>query len=267
MAITSLAWLSRGVLVWNGWEMKWKLTLSFDGAGFSGWQSQRTGRGVQDALEGALGRLFASGPGVISSSRTDAGVHAWGMVVHFEVPREECRMEGGALRLALNGLLPETVRVRAARRVGAGFHARFDAVGKEYRYRIWNDAVMHPLKRHEAWHVPRALDLTAMREAAERLVGRRDFRAFTSKRDGVLEDAVRTLRRCEVRRRGREVTVVMEGSGFLYKMCRGIVGTLVQVGEGKFAAEDVGRMLESGDRRVAGVNAPALGLVLWRVGY
>jgi len=99
------------------------------------------------------------------------------------------------------------------------------------------------------------------------LVGRRDFRAFTSKRDGVLEDAVRTLRRCEVRRRGREVTVVMEGSGFLYKMCRGIVGTLVQVGEGKFAAEDVERMLESGDRRVAGMNAPALGLVLWKVGY
>ena len=247
--------------------MKWKLTLAFDGTGHHGWQSQQSGMGVQDHLEAALACLFLSKPGVVSSSRTDAGVHAWGLVAHFEVPAQEFRMPARHLPLAINALLPGSIRVRAAQRVAAGFHARFDAVAKEYRYRIWNHPVMDPLSRHLAWHVPGKLDHAAMLEAARALVGHHDFRAFTSMRGGTLKDPCRTLHRCVVRRSGPENLVLLEGSGFLYKMCRGIVGTLVQTGEGRFTPAEVANMLVPGKIRRAGMNAPAHGLVLWRVRY
>ena len=234
--------------------MKFKLTLAYDGSAYQGWQSQKSGRGVQDQVESALARLFPSGPKLTGSSRTEAGVHALGLVAHFEVP--ELRMPVRHLALAINSLLPEDIRVtRAAKAVNA-FHARFDAVSKEYRYRIWNHPAMNPLLRTQAWHVPRKLDLDAMREAAALFVGRHDFSAFTANRPGELGDPVRTLDRCEIRRRG-----------FLYKMCRGIVGTLVQVGEGRFPAAAVTSMFESRDRRKSGMNAPAHGLILWKVDY
>jgi tRNA pseudouridine38-40 synthase len=126
---------------------------------------------------------------------------------------------------------------------------------------------MNPLRRHQAWHVPRPLDVPAMRAAARLFVGRKDFRAFTANRGVPLEDAVRTLTRCEVRRRGPLLTFVIAGGGFLYKMCRSIVGTLVQLGEGKLTADDLQHIIASRDRRAAGMTAPALGLVLWRVYY
>ncbi len=245
--------------------MKLKLTLAYDGGAYQGWQSQKSGRGVQDQVHIALARLFPDAPQVTGSSRTDAGVHALGLVLHFEVP--ELRMPVGHLALAVNALLPEDIRVMRAVRASKDFHARFDASSKEYRYRIWNQAAMNPLLRSQAWHVPRPLDLAAMRTAAALFTGRHDFRAFTAKRPGILGDPVRTLNRCEVKRRGSEITVVFEASGFLYKMCRGIAGTLVQVGEGRFPADAVTRMLASHDRRSAGVNAPAHGLVLWKVKY
>lgn len=247
--------------------LKFRLTIAFDGSAYQGWQSQRSGLGVQDRVEAALARLFASAPRVQGSSRTDAGVHAFGMVAHFEIPKTEFKMSVRHLALAINACLPEDIRVRAATRVPVSFHARFDATGKQYRYHVWNDPVMNPLARTQAWHVPRPLDVAAMRLAAAYFVGRHDFRSFTAYRGGVLEDAVRTLTRCEIRREGPRVTFVIEGEGFLYKMCRGIVGTLVQIGYGKFPPEEVKTMLARHDRRVAGMNAPAHGLVLWKVFY
>ncbi|MES2439233.1 MAG: tRNA pseudouridine(38-40) synthase TruA [Verrucomicrobiota bacterium] len=247
--------------------IRFKLTLAYDGAAYHGWQSRPDGSGVQNRVEAALARLFASEPKVESSSRTDSGVHAWGMVAHVDVPGAENRMPPGKLALALNALLPDDIRVRSAVRVAGNFHARFDATGKQYRYQVWNGPVMDPLRRTQAWHVPRALDLAAMREAAGFLIGRHDFRSFTANRGVVLEDAVRTLTRCEIRKNSAQVTFVIEGGGFLYKMCRGIVGTLVQVGEGRFPPETVTAMLEQKDRRAGGVNAPARGLVLWKVFY
>jgi tRNA pseudouridine38-40 synthase len=246
---------------------KYKLTLAYDGSAYQGWQSQRSGLGVQDRVEVALARLFPSAPRLESSSRTDAGVHAFGMVAHFEVPAPEMKMPDRHLPLAINALLPGDIRVRAARRMKASFHARFDARGKQYRYTIWNHPVMNPLLRNQAWHVPRPLDLAAMREAAGHFVGRHDFRSFTANCPGELKDAVRTLTRCEWKKSGSQLTLTIEGEGFLYKMCRGITGTLVQVGEGRFAPSDVKSMLARQDRRVAGMNAPAHGLVLWKVFY
>lgn len=247
--------------------LKFKLTLAFDGAAYHGWQSQRSGRGVQDAVELALAEIFSGKPGLISSSRTDAGVHALGMVAHFEIPRGELRMPQRRLALSINACLPPDIRVIAAKRVPATFHARFGARGKQYRYQVWNHPAMNPLLRHHAWHEPRPLDLTAMRAAAASFIGRHDFRSFTANRGDVLEDAVRTLTRLDIKRNGPRITFIIEGEGFLYKMCRGIVGTLVQIGLGKFPASDVPAMLAQQDRRVTGMNAPAHGLTLWKVFY
>jgi tRNA pseudouridine38-40 synthase len=246
---------------------KFKLTLAYDGTAYHGWQSQQSGRGVADQVGTALARLFPSAPKLVSSSRTDTGVHAMGLVAHFEIPPAELRMPARHLALAINSGLPDDIRVVAATRAAATFNARFDATAKQYRYTVWNHPAANPLLRHRAWHVAPPLDLAAMKAAAALLVGRHDFRSFTAKRAGVLGDSTRTLTRCEVSRRGSEITILLEGEGFLYKMCRGIAGTLVQVGQGKFPPQEVSVMLNHRDRRSAGVNAPAHGLVLWKVSY
>lgn len=247
--------------------LKFKLTIAYDGTRYAGWQVQKTGRGVQQVVEEAVAKLFPHASRLHASSRTDTGVHALGMVAHLEVPRAEFRMPVTKLRLALNAHLPDDVRVVSAHRCAPDFHARFHATGKQYRYFVWNHAAMNPLLRFTAWHVPRALDLAAMRAAARVFVGRHDFRSFAANRNYEVENTVRTLTRCEIKRRGPLLTFVIEGDGFLYKMCRGIVGTLVQVGLGKFVPGDVRRMLSHRDRRVAGMTAPAHGLVLWKVFY
>lgn len=247
--------------------MKFKLTIAYDGTGYEGWQVQKIGTGVQEKIEAALAKLFHSHPRLHSSSRTDTGVHALGMVAHFEITDAESKMTARKLALALNAWLPPDIRIMAAARVRDDFHARFQAVGKQYRYFVWNRPAMNPLLRHTAWHVPRPLDLKAMQRAAEAFVGRHDFQSFAANPGYAKIGTVRTLTHCQFKRSGPLLTFVIEGDGFLYKMCRSIVGTIVQVGLGKFQAEGVKSMLERKDRRVAGMTAPAHGLVLWKVFY
>jgi len=247
--------------------VKFKLTIAYDGSGYEGWQVQKIGTGVQQKVEEALAKLFPGRPRLHSSSRTDTGVHALGMVAHFETGSDECRMPPRKLALALNAWLPQDVRVLAAARAGRDFNARFDASGKQYRYFVWNHPAMNPLIRHTAWQVSRPLDLPAMRRAAADLRGRHDFQSFTANPGYARESTVRTLSKCEIKRSGPLLTFVIEGDGFLYKMCRGIVGTLVQVGLAKFPPHEVKSMLARKDRRVAGMTAPAQGLVLWKVFY
>ena len=247
--------------------VKFKLTIAYDGTNYAGWQVQTSGVGVQQKVEEALARLFPGVKRVHSSSRTDTGVHALGMAAHVEIPASEFKMTAAKLALALNAHLPEDVRVMTAARCREDFHARFDAAGKQYRYFVWNHPVMNPLLRHQAWHVPRKVDLGAMRSAAKLFLGRHDFKSFAASRNYEMESTVRTLTRCDLKRNGSMLTFVIEGDGFLYKMCRGIVGTLVQVGQGKIAATDIKNILASRDRRVAGMTAPAHGLVLWKVFY
>jgi tRNA pseudouridine38-40 synthase len=247
--------------------MRIRLIIGYDGSAYAGWQVQKTGVGVQQKIEEALGRLFPNAGRLHSSSRTDTGVHAVGMVAHVDIPDGEFRMPAGKLLLALNAHLPDDIRVMAARRCAADFHARFSATGKQYRYFVWNHAAMNPLWRHHAWHVPGRLDLVAVRTAARAFEGRHDFRSFAATRNYEPGCTVRTVRRCVVRKRGPLLTFLIEGDGFLYKMCRGMVGTLVQVGQGKIAVGAMAEMLAQRDRRVAGMTAPAHGLVLWRVDY
>ncbi|MGA2245310.1 MAG: tRNA pseudouridine(38-40) synthase TruA [Verrucomicrobiota bacterium] len=247
--------------------MKFKLVIAYEGTAYQGWQVQKTGTGVQQIVETALGKLFPSRPRLHSSSRTDTGVHALGMVAHFEAARPDARMTGRKLALALNAHLPPDIRIVSAARTREVFHARFDAGGKQYRYFVWNHSAMNPLKRHVAWHVPRKLDPRQMREAARLFVGRHDFQSFSSNPGYRKQTTVRTLTRCAVQKSGSQFTFIIEGDGFLYKMCRGIVGTIVQAGLGKFPPAQVKVMLAKADRRVAGMTAPAHGLVLWKVFY
>ncbi len=248
-------------------HLKFRLVIAYDGTHYQGWQVQKVGLGVQQRVEEALRTLFPHAGRVHGSSRTDTGVHALGMVAHFEVPKAEFRMTARKLLVAINACLPEDVRVLEASRAAAGFHARFDARGKQYRYAVWNHPAENPLRRTQAWHVPGTLDLAAMRCAARLLVGRHDFKSFAANRNYEMESNVRTLTRCEVKRSGPALTFLIEGDGFLYKMCRGLVGTLVQVGRGRFSPDQVRAMLEAKDRRAAGMTAPAHGLVLWKVFY
>lgn len=244
-----------------------KLTIAYDGSNYAGFQWQPNDISVQQRVEEALQKLFPTVKRIHGSSRTDTGVHARGMAAHVDVPHTRREMTMSKLRLALNANLPEDIRVSLVQRVASDFHARFDARGKQYRYFIWNHSAMDPLRRAQTWHVPRELDLVRMREAARHFVGKHDFESFANSRSYKITDHVRTLSRCELLRRGPLLTVVIEGDGFLYKMCRGIVGTLIYVGEGKLQPSEIKKILKSRDRRVAGMTAPAHGLVLWKVFY
>jgi tRNA pseudouridine38-40 synthase len=247
--------------------VKFKLTIAYDGTAYQGWQVQKSGKGVQELVEAAFGKMFPSVKRIHSSSRTDTGVHALGMVAHVEIPRSEFKMPVARLALALNAFLPDDIRVLNAVRVPETFHARFDAKGKQYRYFVWNHPAMNPLLQNRAWHYPAKLNLSAMRAAAKTFVGKRDFKSFAATRSYEMASNVRTLTRCEIKTSGPHLTFIIEADGFLYKMCRGIVGTLVQVGKGKISANEIEKILASRDRKVAGMTAPAHGLVLWKVFY
>ncbi len=247
--------------------LKFKLVIAYDGTAYQGWQVQKIGTGVQEKIEAAFGKMFPSVKRIHSSSRTDTGVHALGMVAHVEIPSAEFKMPVARLARALNAFLPEDIRVLSAVRAPEKFHARFDAKGKQYRYSVWNHETMNPLLRRNAWHVPRPLDLKIMRAAAKALIGKHDFKSFAGTRSYEMESNVRTLTRCDIKKSGPQLTFIIEGDGFLYKMCRGIVGTLVQIGYGRFPADEIQAMLAHKDRRAAGMTAPAHGLVLWKVFY
>jgi tRNA pseudouridine38-40 synthase len=248
-------------------KIKIRITIAYDGSNYAGWQVQKIGVGVQEKLNEAVKKIFPDASNVEGSSRTDAGVHALGMVAHFEVPAEKFRMPMRKVPLALNAYLPEDIRVMDAKRCPPDFHARFSAKGKQYRYFIWNHPANNPLLRNHVWHIPRKLNLKLMKEAARLFVGTHDFRSFAANRNYEYGNTVRTLWKCDIKKNGNLITFIIEGDGFLYKMCRGIVGTIAQVGLGKFTVDEIPKMFAQRDRRVAGMSAPAHGLVLWKVMY
>ena len=248
-------------------SLKLKLTIAYHGARYKGWQVQKSGITVQQKVEEALKRFFPSVDRVHSSSRTDTGVHARGMVAHVEVQKDEFRIGELKLRLALNSFLPDDVSVTEVKRVPDIFHARFDATGKQYRYMIWNHPALNPLQREVSWHVPRELDFLRMQEGAKFFIGNHDFRAFAVKREYEMRSTIRVVSNCKLYKKDSMLTCLIEGEGFLYKMCRGIVGTLVEVGLGKLKPVDIRNILKSCDRSQAGMTAPAHGLILWKVMY
>ena len=260
----------RSVPLWQIFPLKtikFKLAIAYDGTNYQGWQAQKIGLGVQQKVEESLAKYFPSHPRVHSSSRTDTGVHALGMVAHFEIPKAELKMAVPRLAIALNHFLPNDIRVLSAARAPEKFHSRFDAIGKQYRYFVWNHHAMNPLLCDRAWHMPRKLDFAKMRAAAKLLVGKHDFKSFAATHSYEMDSTVRTLTRCSLKRSGQNLTFIIEGDGFLYKMCRGIVGTIIQIGYGKFPPSEIETMLAKTNRTAAGMSAPSHGLVLWKVFY
>ncbi|GAA5482842.1 tRNA pseudouridine(38-40) synthase TruA [Haloferula sargassicola] len=248
--------------------MKTLLHLAYDGTGYHGWQSQPSGRGVQDQVERALFGILRENIRVEGASRTDTGVHAHDMPAHFE--SRQMPVPPARLPVALNHFLPADIRVTRAESVSDAFHARHDATGKTYSYTLWNHPAHHPLRRHDSWHVPQQLDLAAMRAAAAQLTGTHDFRAFTVTCPGELKNPITTLRRLGFQGDGPALHITLEGDRFLYKMCRALVGLLVQVGTGKGGPSDVARLLEPEKlppEARSGLIAPPHGLALWHVSY
>ncbi len=249
------------------------MIVGYRGTAYHGWQWQYaapnwkgprppTGLGiptVQQELKKAVQHVVLHPVNLVGSSRTDAGVHAKGQVVHFDTPLSQIPADG--FRRAINHALPDDILVHTLEPVDSNFHAILNTASKRYEYRIHNALDRQVFGHDLAWHRWHPLDTDAMAVAAERLVGTHDFMSF-SKAGHNRETTVRTVLECSVRREGAEVLVGVCGTGFLWHMVRIIVGTLVEVGLGRYDAERVGEMLAARDRRAAGATAPAHGLYL-----
>lgn len=242
-----------------------KLTIEYDGTGYLGWQVQPQGPTVQGAIESAVERVTGERRRINGSGRTDAGVHARGQVANVRV---RTRIPTERLAGALNANLPDDIAILAVEDVPWSFHARYDATAKTYDYVVETRRPRPALERGRVHHHPGALDVDAMRAAANELIGEHDFRSFATVdpvRAG--RSAVRTLFEARVDRDGTRVRFRFSADGFLYNMVRALVGTLLEIGAGRRPADDVPRVLAACDRRVAGPNAPARGLTLVGVRY
>lgn len=247
-------------------ERRLLLVLEYDGTDFAGWQLQPNARSVQGVLEAAFKAVTREDVRVNAAGRTDSGVHATGQAAHVD---SQTRLSPLELRRALNAELPPDLVVRELRAVPATFSARRDALSKRYVYRILNAAQPSPLLRRQVWHLRARLDVEAMRDASGALLGTHDFAAFRGAPGGPPpeESTLRSIDRLDIVADSRELRIVVEGRSFLRHMVRNIVGTLVEIGQGRRPAADLGAILASGDRARAGPTAPAQGLCLERVHY
>lgn len=242
---------------------KYKATLSYDGTSYCGWQIQPNGISIQSLIEKALSLLTREKVAVVGAGRTDAGVHALGQVAHFEILQNiDCNRFLGQL----NGILPADIRIKELSPVDQDFHARFSAIGKEYYYHLWLEHAVDPFYRLYC-HRPRfEISLPLLQEAATYFVGRHDFATFANV-GGSAKTSERTIQRIDIVQQKGGVRLEFEGDGFLYKMIRNIVGTLLEVSSGKRPLTTLHTLFAAKDRRCAGMAAPAKGLFLVNVRY
>jgi tRNA pseudouridine38-40 synthase len=241
----------------------YKILIQYDGTHYHGWQIQANGRTIQGELTRALSLLDSRPVTVHGAGRTDAGVHAEGQVANFFLERA---FEPERLRDAINGNLERDVRVVAVETVADDFHARFSAMQKTYRYRIFTGAVISPFDYRYALHYRAALNLEMMREAAAVLLGTHEFSAFTVA-DSEVENHIRTLQQLEIQKDGDWLIIYASADGFLRYMVRNIVGTLLDIGRGHRQSDEMRDILESRDRNRAGAMAKAHGLTLLKIDY
>jgi tRNA pseudouridine38-40 synthase len=243
---------------------RYRLTLEYDGGPFVGWQRQNDGASVQGALESAIEKLSGERVTVTGAGRTDAGVHALGQVAHFDLVKD---FDAGKVRDALNyHLRPDPVVVLDALEAAADFHARFDARGRHYLFRILNRRSPPSLDAGRVWHVSPRLDAEAMHAAAQHLIGQHDFTTFRAA-ECQAASPVKTLDRLAVSQRGEEIHIEASARSFLHHQIRSFAGTLKLVGEGKWQPRDVKAALEARDRSACGPVSPPDGLYLVRVDY
>ncbi len=237
------------------------LTVAYDGTCYNGWQIQPGVITIESVLNETLTELLHEDIKVIGAQRTDSGVHAEGAVCVFDT---DSTIPGDRFCFALNPVLPDDIRIRASREVEADFHPRRVPCKKTYRYRIWNDAFSLPTNSRYTHLVHTELDVKKMAEAAEYLIGTHDFKSFCSA-GSQAETTVRTIYDIKITKTGKEIDIDVTGNGFLYNMVRIIAGTLTEAGRGKITPSDMEGILESKDRSMAGLTAPAKGLTL--LGY
>jgi tRNA pseudouridine38-40 synthase len=243
---------------------RYRLLVEYDGRPYRGFQAQETLPSVQGAIEKAVLGFSGQKIRIIAAGRTDTGVHATGQVIHMDLERD---WRPAVVRDALNAyLMPQPISILEAEKVADDFHARFSATGRRYLYRILNRRSPPAVDQGRVWHVRRPIDVEAMNEAAQVLVGHHDFTTF---RDVQCQSKspLKTLDVARVWREGEEVHLVFEARSFLHRQVRSMAGSLCQVGIGRWTAEDIKALLEARDRQACGPVAPADGLYLTGVGY
>jgi tRNA pseudouridine38-40 synthase len=242
--------------------MKYKLTLAFDGSGFSGWQTQKNAPTVQAEITRCARLVLGEEATVTGSSRTDSGVHALGFVCHITCEKE---LDNSAVVSALNSNLDPRIAVLDCKGAAEDFHARYSAVSKEYHYIIHNGAVHDPFMNNRAWHYPQPLDAEKMNIMAKELLGTHDFTSFMAS-GSKITDPVRTVYSADVIRDNDKIVFSVSANGFLYNMVRIMTGTLVDLSRGRLDMS-MSEIIEARSRDSAGVTAPPHGLYLYRVNY
>ena len=243
--------------------MRIGLKIEYDGTAYGGWQRQTNAPSIQQTIEEALERALGCSCRVIGAGRTDAGVHAYGQVAHLDI---ETKIPADRFSYILNQKLPDDIRIVQSWQAAENFHARRDAIGKHYRYTIYQAPHASALERNSSVHVPQHLDVKKMQQAAQVLIGEHDFSAFRTVGSNIV-GTVRTVYRLEVQQQGQHIHIDIWGNGFLYNMVRIIAGTLIEVGKGKIPVQEMQSILDSKERARAGATAPAKGLAMCEVFY
>lgn len=237
------------------------LTLSYDGTAYHGWQVQPNGITVQQVLQESLEKLLGVKPDVTGCSRTDAGVHAKEFCCHLDCADN---IPDDAFLRGLNSVLPKDIAVKGCKQVADDFHARYSAKGKTYIYKIYNSKIKDPFLSRYAWQIERPLDIDKMNEFCKKIVGTHDFYAFSSS-GRTVKDTVRSVSECFVEKNGDIISLQITANGFLYNMVRIIVGTAVDVSDGRIDPDSIEEILNQRSREKAGITAPPMGLFLERV--
>lgn len=244
----------------------YKMTIAYDGTRYSGWQIQPNGSSIQAHIQNALQTLLKEPIPIVGSGRTDAGVHALGQVAHFSTSQN---IEVKKLLFSLNSLLPHDIRIKELAVAPSDFHARYSAVKKIYHYRMHLHSHQDPFNRLYSTHIRHPIDDHLLREGIPYFIGTHDFTSFANEpnRGSALHQPIKTLYSLQCIQEGDLILLIFEGDGFLYKMVRNIVGTLLMVASNKLIPEDIPRIFEARDRRKAGPAAPPQGLFLHSVYY
>lgn len=244
---------------------KYKMIISYDGTNYGGWQVQPNAVSIQALIQHFLSIILRKQIQLFGSGRTDAGVHAIGQVAHLSI---DTQIDPLKTLASLNGLLPSDIRILLIEEAPLDFHARFSAVSKTYHYRLHFHPTPDPFKRRYAYHVPHRVDLSLLKKAAVYFVGTHDFTSFANEPGrGAAKDAIRTLFRLDVIEEEGGARLEFQGDGFLYRMVRNIVGTLLDICAGKIAYDQIPAILAAKDRRLAGRSSPSQGLYLVEVQY